>query len=195
MTKWVDEELNNLKLKDCLEEYHVLTGYEFKRTIKYENSQIHQSLLLIGFNLSKNCFNNIKNNEFINELEILARKLIEKLNIFLSENIWIDSIYLNRIVLDKRFQELRRKILTKDMPTSSSATFNHNTPFNNKIKIEDKEINEIKVNELTKILQWPEIVQTDKLDDLKLDNKDNSYVYFPANKFQEENMKIYNKNP
>uniref|UniRef100_A0A915NZH3 polynucleotide adenylyltransferase n=1 Tax=Meloidogyne floridensis TaxID=298350 RepID=A0A915NZH3_9BILA len=79
ITKWVDEEVNNVKLKDCLEEYHVLTGYEFKRTIKHE-----------------------------------------------------------------KFQELRRKILTKDMPTSSSATFNHNTPFNNKIKIEDKEINEIK---------------------------------------------------
>uniref|UniRef100_A0A915NSL3 polynucleotide adenylyltransferase n=1 Tax=Meloidogyne floridensis TaxID=298350 RepID=A0A915NSL3_9BILA len=36
MTKWVDEEVDTLKLKDCLEEYHVLTGYEFKRTIKYE---------------------------------------------------------------------------------------------------------------------------------------------------------------
>uniref|UniRef100_A0A1I8B6A1 PAP_central domain-containing protein n=1 Tax=Meloidogyne hapla TaxID=6305 RepID=A0A1I8B6A1_MELHA len=36
MTNWVDEEINNQKLKDCLKEYHVLTGFERKKTIKYE---------------------------------------------------------------------------------------------------------------------------------------------------------------
>ncbi|KAF7629185.1 PAP_central domain-containing protein [Meloidogyne graminicola] len=186
MTKWVNEKINEQILKDCLIEYHLLTGFELINIIKNENffvmkgitesSQMYQSLILI-------------------EMETLAEKFILKLNIYLTnKNKIINSIYVEQKDLDKRIEELINKFNNNLNIFEIKQNYQNNQIINNKIKF-NEEINILLEGkkEFEKIFNWSELENNEEF---KLKEKNDDYIYFYESKefkFLEENKLIYQK--
>nr|CAD2193760.1 unnamed protein product [Meloidogyne enterolobii] len=178
---------------DCILEYHALTGYENKRTIVKENSQMHQRIILIGFNILEDCLLKINQKEVF--LENLGTKFVSDLGTFSSYNKWIKSEYSQVDKLDERIKEINEMSLEKEMEKIKLKKLilqENNSEFKQSINQNIKVIEKEKIN-LSNIFDWSEI-KNEKIENIK--EKDKNYVYFfekEENKLIEDKIKVYRK--